>query len=180
MHTNEQKNRYKNGTLTLEELMEALEDQKKVFRTTPDQLFGYILFLFRNEMGLNQESMGQLLGGTSKSTYNKLENGIHAPHFSHIFLLCNLTKVPRTFIYEIYEYLTDFTLTNGGLIRLDDDTFLETIMNENDFSEFKKNMEGKLKENSTPLKEYSAFFGFQVIDKLSKAIKKAIEDGKKS
>lgn len=179
MIESDQENKFKNGTYTLEELMEVMDEQKKVFRTTPDQLFGYLLFLFRTEIGVSQEVMSGLLGHISKSTYNKLENGVHAPHFNHVFLLSLITNIPRTFFYELYEYLTELTIRNNGLIRIDEDNFLESRLNAEEFNNLKKNMDGALKANSTPLKEYHSFFGFEVIDKVRGAIKKAIDVGGK-
>lgn len=175
----DQENKFRNGIYTLEELMEGVEEQKKLFKTTPDQLFGYLLFLFRTEIGVSQETMSGLLGGISKSTYNKLENGVHAPHFNHVFLLSVITNIPRAFVYELYEYLTELTIRNNGLIRIDEDNFLESLIEAEDLKNMKKNMVGALKAGSTPLKEYPSFFGLEVIDKLRGAIKKAIYVGGK-
>ena len=165
--------------LSFDETMKILEDQQRTFRCSVDSLFGYILYLFRTELGVSQESMGFQLGGISKSGYSKLENGISSLHISHVYMLSHITNVPRKFIYDLLDYLTEYCLSNGGRLYVGDDIAVNAFNENDDYPELKKNHEMMREKMTTPLKEYSAFFGLDHVAKLSSAINIAIKKGGK-
>lgn len=169
----------KNSDISFEELMQHSEEQKKRFRCTPDNLFGYILFLFRSELEVSQEVMGFMMGGLSKSGYSKLENGIYSVHLSHIYLLCYITNVPRKFINDLLDYLTEFCIQQKAAFYIADDIAVAAINENNEFPNAQQENYDCREKMNTPLKEYSAFFGLDHVKKISRAINIAIKNGGK-
>ncbi len=164
---------------SFEEIMQASAANQKAFRTTPDGLFGYMLFLVRTELKLSQEEMGFRLGWLSKSNYNKYENGTQSFNISHIFLLSAATNVDRQFFYQLHENLVYWTLKKKGMIHIpflgksvELEDFKHTFTNE-DIKKTKEIFESR----NTPLKEYSLFFGAEIVGKLTAVVSEALRRG---
>jgi len=167
--------------ISFDEIMQAVTAQKRIFKTTPDRLFGYILFLFRSELELNQEEMGKMLAGLSKSSYSKYENGIQSINISHIFLLSHVTNVTRSFIYELHEYLVALTIELEGWLNMthQDETLVINDIESKPSPKAKKSKIELDEALNTPLKEYPIFFGAENVAKLTTVINQAIRKGGK-
>lgn len=168
-----------NTDISFDKVMETLEDQKKVFRCTVDNLFGYILYLFRTELDVSQESMGFMLGGMSKSGYGKLENGVYSINLSHIYMLSHITNVPRRFINDLLDHLTEYSIANGGRLYFGDDIAVNVVNENGEYPDLQKDHDLMREKINTPIKDYSAFFGVDHIAKISAAINVAIKKGGK-
>ncbi|HDZ1840716.1 TPA: hypothetical protein RRZ02_001179, partial [Acinetobacter baumannii] len=67
-------------TRTIKQILnDEIALQKKIFVTSPEEIFGYLLYLFRKNLDLTQEQMGAVLkyeaksSSYSKTGYAKLE-----------------------------------------------------------------------------------------------------------
>lgn len=83
-------------------------NQKKAFFTSPELIFGFLLLLFRKNLGLNQEAMGAVLTyghPYSKTGYAKLERAETRINIQVIFDLSYLTGINFSHILTIYNHL---------------------------------------------------------------------------
>lgn len=167
-----------NLAVSFDQLMQAVKAQQKIFKTTPDRLFGYILLLFRTELELNQEDMGRMLG-LSKSSYNKFENGSQSINISHVFLLSHLTNVPRSFIYSLHDHLATFTHEHGGWFMVEDQFFSPGGIESKHPVGAEDQMNLMKDAIYTPLRDYLAFFGVDHVAHIAATINQAIKNGGK-
>ncbi|MEG6548151.1 helix-turn-helix transcriptional regulator [Acinetobacter bereziniae] len=83
-------------------------NQKKIFFTSAEHIFGFLLLLFRKNLGLNQEEMGAvLINGQklSKTGYAKLERAETRINIQILFDLSCLTQINFSHIFTIYNHL---------------------------------------------------------------------------
>lgn len=83
-------------------------EQKKSFFTSAEEIFGYMLLLFRLNLGLNQEQMGAVLiynKPMSKSGYAKIERAENSINIQILFDLSFLTGIDFSHILTIYNEL---------------------------------------------------------------------------
>lgn len=100
--------------IAFDELQTRLE-QKKSFFTSAEEIFGYMLLLFRLNIGLNQEQMGAVLiynKPMSKSGYAKIERAENSINIQILFDLSFLTGVNFSNILTIYNELVH-TIANS-------------------------------------------------------------------
>ncbi|CAM0621366.1 helix-turn-helix transcriptional regulator [Acinetobacter baumannii] len=87
------------------EKIEALHT--KIIITSAEEIFGYMLYLFRKNLGLNQTEMGQVIGGLfvkyTRSGYSKLERGDSGISIQIIFHLSSLISVHHCHLFAIYD-----------------------------------------------------------------------------
>ncbi|ATZ66128.1 helix-turn-helix domain-containing protein [Acinetobacter haemolyticus] len=87
------------------EEVEALHT--KIIITSAEEIFGYMLYLFRKNLGLNQTEMGQVIGGLffkyTRSGYSKLERGDTGISIQIIFHLSSLISVHHFHLFAIYD-----------------------------------------------------------------------------
>lgn len=82
--------------------------QKNTFFTSAEQIFGFLLLLFRKNLGLNQEEMGAVLihdQKLSKTGYAKLERAETRINFQILFELSYLTQINFSHIFTMYNHL---------------------------------------------------------------------------
>lgn len=83
-------------------------NQKKVFFTSAENIFGFLLLLFRKNLGLNQEEMGAVLTHgqkLSKTGYAKLERAETRINIQVLFDLSFLTQINFSHIFTLYNHL---------------------------------------------------------------------------
>ncbi|MGR3979015.1 hypothetical protein FW754_15390 [Acinetobacter sp. 1207_04] len=83
-------------------------NQKKVFFTSAEHIFGFLLLLFRKNLGLNQQEMGAvLISGQklSKTGYAKLERAETRINIQTLFDLSCLTQINFSHILTMYNHL---------------------------------------------------------------------------
>lgn len=106
----------------LKEISEYNNQYKQVLITNHVKLFGFMLYLIRRELGLNQTDMGIFLKnysnnkhriGLSKSGYSKIENGLTNLDFELVFILSDRLKVDFNIIYELYSKIIMLAVNNG-------------------------------------------------------------------
>lgn len=84
------------------------KNQKKVFFTSAENIFGFLLLLFRKNLGLNQEEMGAVLTygqKLSKTGYAKLERAETRINIQVLFDLSFLTQIEFNIILTMYNHL---------------------------------------------------------------------------
>jgi transcriptional regulator with XRE-family HTH domain len=84
------------------------KNQKKVFFTSAENIFGFLLLLFRKNLGLNQEEMGAVLTygqKLSKTGYAKLERAETRINIQVLFDLSHLTQINFSHILTMYNHL---------------------------------------------------------------------------
>ncbi len=95
--------------------------QKKIFVTSPEEIFGYLLYLFRKNLDLTQEQMGAVLkyeaksSSYSKTGYAKLERAETGINLQIIFDLSFFTDLPYNWIFEIYTALIEAINSNPNI-----------------------------------------------------------------
>lgn len=108
----------------LEEEKEQLEKMEEDFEkkgdggvvTNAEEIFGYMMRLFRKNLGLTQEEMGLILGREhftySKAGYAKLERGDTRINIECIFHLSNLTGLSHIAIFGLYDKIINIIFHN--------------------------------------------------------------------
>lgn len=84
------------------------QSQKKVFVTSPEEIFAFLLLSFRRNLGLNQQQMGAILTHDkpySKTGYAKLERAETSINIQIIFDLSFLTGINFSLILKLYNRL---------------------------------------------------------------------------
>lgn len=99
------------------DIEERMNLQKKSLCTSPDKMFGYMWYLIRNRLDLNQSEMGlafhsnykaKYKTGLSKSAYSKIENGQTSINFDLVFIFSSRYGVKIDWVYQLYSYLLKF------------------------------------------------------------------------
>lgn len=94
----------------------TMQLQKKSLCTSPDRMYGYMWYLIRNYLGINQSEMGKTFAsgykdkypvniGLSKSAYSKIENGITSINFDLILIYSARFGFSFDLLYNLYSYL---------------------------------------------------------------------------
>lgn len=106
----------------LEEDKKQLEKMEKNFEkkegviTNAEEIFGYMMRLFRKNLGLTQEEMGLIIGREhftySKAGYAKLERGESGINIECIFHLSNLTGLNHVTIFCLYDEIINAIFHN--------------------------------------------------------------------
>lgn len=84
------------------------QSQKRAFVTSPEDIFAFLLILFRKNLGLTQEQMGAVLTHKkpySKTGYAKLERAETSINIQIIFDLSYLTGINFSSILTMYNHL---------------------------------------------------------------------------
>lgn len=98
---------------------QLIEQQKKRLCTDPNKLFGYMWYLIRKALRLNQTQMGELLRspfsvkGLSKSAYSKIENGQTDINFELIFSFSFNTNINFDHLSQLYSFIIRKADSNG-------------------------------------------------------------------
>ncbi|MDV4317047.1 helix-turn-helix domain-containing protein [Acinetobacter indicus] len=96
-----------------------LEQQKTRLCTDPNKLYGYMWYLIRKALKLNQSQMGKLFSssdnkkGLSKSAYSKIENGQTDINFELIFSFSLNTNINFDHLYQLYSFIIRKADSNG-------------------------------------------------------------------
>lgn len=171
------------GTLGVDfDLTQTRIDQRKVFFTSPEQVFGFLLVIFRKYLGLNQEEMGAVLvlnKPYSKTGYAKLERGETSINIQTIFDLSLLTGIKHYHILNMYHFLLTVINSSEETIVFHEPCGTYGFGNGGGYVDFKNG--STVKETySAKLKNYSFIIGKENIDQIIKhidfAIVEVIED----
>lgn len=161
--------------------------QKKIFVTSPEEIFGYLLYLFRKNLDLTQEQMGAVLkfgdesSSYSKTGYAKLERAETGINLQVIFDLSFLTDLPYYWIFKIYTILIEAINSNPNItIQFHEMCGQHALGN----AYSKLMMDNEKKElykirYSTKYKEYPEAIGQTYIDEVNKIINTNIPKEKK-
>lgn len=148
--------------------------QKKSLCTSPDKMFGYMWYLIRNRLDLNQSEMGlafqsnykeKYKTGLSKSAYSKIENGQTSINFDLVFIFSSRYGVRIDLIYQLYSYLLRFAYDHNCI-------YLESC---GEYGYGRSNGFAKPSGSShdylyTELKHYSKFFSESDLESIYKYI----------
>lgn len=138
------------------------ERQKNLLHTDHNKIFGFMFYLIRNYLNLNQTEMGMVFGqtihdkynnkGISKSAYSKIENGETSMNFELLIILSSIFGVDFKFFTDFYRYLMEFFYNKNSIFLKPCATF---GFGKN--SGYTRNM--KMSEDSmyTKLKDYNKF-----------------------
>lgn len=158
------------------DLTETRINQRKVFFTSPEQVFGFLLVIFRKYLGLNQEEMGAVLVYNkpySKTGYAKLERGETSINIQTIFDLSFLTNIQYHHILNMYNYLLSVIAKSNETVVFHEPCGLYGYGNGGGFVDFKNG--STIKETySAKLKNYSFIIGKENLDKVIQHIDLAI------
>lgn len=156
--------------------------QKKSLCTNPDKMFGYMWYLIRNRLDLNQSEMGlsflslykdKYNKGLSKSAYSKVENGQTYINFDLIFIFSSRYGGRIDLIYQLYSYLLRFAYDHNCI-------YLEAC-GEYGYGKqngFTKNAGSSNDFIYTKLKDYSKFFSESDLEPIYKYIDEVFEQAK--
>lgn len=98
--------------------------QKESLCTNPDRMYGYMWYLIRNYLGINQKEMGasffsgykekyRVNHGLSKSAYSKVENGHTSINFDLILIYSERFGFSFDILYNLYSYLLKSAYDNN-------------------------------------------------------------------
>lgn len=175
-------------TRTIEQIVDdEIAIQKKIFVTSPEEIFGYLLYLFRKNLGLTQEQMGAVLkfeGSRpyySKTGYAKLERAETGINLQVIFDLSFLTDLPYYLIFDIYMALIEAINSNSNItIQFHEMCGQHALGN----ARSKLMVDSETKESykirySTKYKEYPEAIGQTYIDKVNRILNTYILEAKR-
>lgn len=157
-----------------DELQTHLE-QKKAFFTSAEEIFGFMLLLFRLNIGLNQEQMGAVLifnKPMSKSGYAKIERAENTISMQTLFDLSFLTEINFSHILTIYNELVH-TIANSknDVILFNEMCGHYGLGNRGGYIEFKKT--GTIKETyKAKIKSYNDVVGESTLKLVNNTINK--------
>lgn len=171
-----------NSLFSESDIEERMNLQKKSLCTSPDKMFGYMWYLIRNRLDLNQSEMGLAFGsnykakyktGLSKSAYSKIENGQTSINFDLVFIFSSRYGVRIDLIYQLYSYLLRFACDHNCI-------YLESC---GEYGYGKANAFTKPSGSShnylyTELKHYSKFFSESDLESIYKYIDEVFEKAK--
>ncbi|WP_160246241.1 hypothetical protein [Acinetobacter indicus] len=150
-------------------------EQKKAFFTSAEEVFGYMLLLFRLNMGLNQEQMGAVLiynKPMSKSGYSKIERAENSVNIQILFDLSFLTGINFSHILTIYNELVH-TIANAknDIVIFNEMCGHYGLGNNGGYVEFKKI--GPIKETyKAKIKNYNDVVGESTLKLVNNTINK--------
>lgn len=164
----------------------AMQLQKESLCTSPDRIYGYMWYLIRNYIGINQSEMGKTFHsfykekyrvnyGLSKSAYSKIENGITSINFDLILIYSGRFGFSFDLLYNLYSYLLKLAYDNDcfyvepcGYLNLGK---AHSILRYNGMSK-----EGLY----TDLKDYSKFFKQIEIESINQYLDQYLNQAKKA
>lgn len=102
----------------------TMQLQKESLCTNPDRMYGYMWYLIRNYLGINQQEMGasffsgykekyRVNHGLSKSAYSKVENGHTSINFDLILIYSERFGFSFDILYNLYSYLLKLAYDNN-------------------------------------------------------------------
>lgn len=150
-------------------------EQKKAFFTSAEEIFGYMLLLFRLNIGLNQEQMGAVLISNkpmSKSGYAKIERAENSVNIQILFDLSFLTGINFSRILTIYNELVHTIATaKNDVIIFNEMCGHYGLGNNGGYVEFKET--GSIKETyKAKVKSYNDVIGESTLKLINNTINK--------